>query len=44
MMKGMSDMKGMLGKMGGGDPTKALGGKMGKHTMNKAMSMMRKFK
>ncbi|MDR1327265.1 MAG: signal recognition particle protein [Heliobacteriaceae bacterium] len=44
MMKGMSNMKGMLGKMGGGDPMKALGGKMGKHNMNKAMSMMRKFK
>ena len=37
MMKGMSDMKGMMNKMG-------FGGKMGKHAMNKAMSMMRRFK
>ena len=37
MMKGMSDMKGMMNKMG-------FGGKMGKHAMNKALSMMRRFK
>lgn len=35
MMKGMNDMKGMMGK---------LSGKMGKHAMNKALSMMRRFK
>lgn len=55
MMKGMSDMKGLFSKMGGGgmpDLSKmgnlgGLGGfkgKMGKHAMNKAMKMMRKFK
>lgn len=43
MMKGMHDMKGLMSKMGGnGMPN--LGGKMGKHTLNKAMKMMRKFK
>ncbi len=35
MMKGMNDMKKMFG---------GFGGKMGKHAMTKAMSMMRKFK
>lgn len=41
MMKGMSDMKDMFSK--GGMPN--LGGKMGKHALNKAMSMMkRRFK
>ncbi len=35
MMRGMNDMKGMMGK---------LSGKMGKHAMNKALSMMRRFK
>ena len=54
MMKGMSDMKGLFGKMGGGMPDLSrmgnlggLGGykgKMGKHAMNKAMKMMRRFK
>jgi len=46
MMKGMSDMKGMMGKFAGKgvDPMSAMGGKMGKHAMNKAMSKMRKFK
>ena len=54
MMKGMSDMKGLFGKMGSGMPDLSkmgnLGGfggfkgKMGKHAMNKAMKMMRKFK
>ena len=49
MMKGMHDMKGMLGKMGSGMPThgKMPGGlnpKMGKHAMNKALKMMRRFK
>lgn len=39
MMKGMSDFKSMMGK---GMPD--LGGKMGKHAINKAMSMMRRFK
>ena len=39
MMKGMSDFKSMMGK---GMP--GLGGKMGKHAINKAMSMMRRFK
>ena len=42
MMKGMSDMKNMFGKMGSN--MNALGGKMGKHAINKAMKMMRKFK
>ena len=54
MMKGMSDMKGMFGKLGGGMPDISkmgnLGGiggfkgKLGKHAMNKAMKMMRRFK
>lgn len=44
MMKGMSDMKNMFGKMGGTPNPNALGGKMGKHALNKAMKMMRKFK
>lgn len=54
MMKGMTDMKGLFGKMGGGMPDLSrmgnlggLGGykgKMGKHAMNKAMKMMRRFK
>lgn len=53
MMKGMSDMKGLMGKMGGLGNLGNLGnlgglggfkGKMGKHAMNKAMSMMRRFK
>ena len=54
MMKGMSDMKGLFGKMGSGMPDLSkmgnLGGfggfkgKKGKHAMNKAMKMMRKFK
>ena len=35
MMKGMNDMKKMMG---------GFGGKMGKHAMTKAMSMMRKFR
>ena len=35
MMKGMNDMKKMMG---------SFGGKMGKHAMTKAMSMMRKFR
>lgn len=42
MMKGMSDMKDMMSKSGG---MPNLGGKMGKHALNKAMSMMkRRFK
>ncbi len=54
MMKGMTDMKSMFGKFGGGMPDFSkmgnlggLGGfkgKLGKHAMNKAMSMMRRFK
>lgn len=44
MMKGMHDMKGLMGKMGGMPNPNALGGKMGKHALNKAMKMMRKFK
>ena len=55
MMKGMYDMKSMFGKMGGGMPNPAnmkglpnmpggLNPKMGKHAMNKALKMMRKFK
>lgn len=53
MMKGMHDMKGMFGKMGGGMPDMnkmgaggmgAMNNKMGKNAMKKAMSMMRKFK
>ena len=52
MMKGLHDMKGMFGKMGAGMPNmKNTGGmpgglnpKMGKHAMNKALKMMRKFK
>lgn len=43
MMKGMHDMKGMMGKLGA-NGLSGLGGKMGKHAINKAMSMMRKFK
>lgn len=39
MMKGMSDLKNMMGK---GLPN--LGGKMGKHALNKAMSKMRRFR
>ena len=39
MMKGMSDFKNMMGK---GLP--GMNSKMGKHTLNKAMSMMRRFK
>lgn len=39
MMKGMSDFKNMMGK---GLP--GLNSKMGKHALNKAMSMMRRFK
>ena len=39
MMKGMSDFKNMMGK---GLP--GLNNKMGKHALNKAMSMMRRFK
>ena len=35
MMKGMNDMKKMMG---------GVGGKLGKHAMSKAMSMMRKFR
>ena len=41
MMKGMSDMKEMMSKSGG---MPNFGGKMGKHALNKAMSMMRRFK
>ena len=41
MMKGMSDMKEMMSKSGG---LPNFGGKMGKHALNKAMAMMRKFK
>lgn len=41
MMKGMSDMKEMMSKSGG---MPNFGGKMGKHTLNKAMAMMRRFK
>jgi len=54
MMKGMTDMKSMFSKFKGGMPDLSkmgnlggLGGfkgKLGKHAMNKAMSMMRKFK
>lgn len=44
MMKGMHDMKGLMSKMGGMPNPNALGGKMGKHALNKAMKMMRKFK
>ena len=54
MMKGMTDMKSMFSKFGGGMPDFSkmgnlggLGGfkgKLGKHAMNKAMSMMRRFK
>ena len=44
MMKGMHDMKNMFGKMGGMPNMNALGGKMGKHALNKAMKMMRKFR
>ena len=41
MMKGMSDMKEMMSKSGG---MPNFGGKMGKHALNKAMAMMRRFK
>lgn len=41
MMKGMSDVKDMMSKSGG---MPNFGGKMGKHALNKAMSMMRRFK
>ena len=44
VMKGMHDMKNMFGKMGGMPNMNALGGKMGKHALNKAMKMMRKFR
>lgn len=52
MMKGMHDMKSMFGKMGGGMPAMGKAGsgvpglnpKMGKHAMNKALKMMRRFK
>ncbi len=44
MMKSMHDMKNMFGKMGGMPNMNALGGKMGKHALNKAMKMMRKFR
>ena len=52
MMKGMHDMKNMFGKMGGGMPDMnkvgkgipGLNPKMGKHAMNKALKMMRRFK
>ena len=41
MMKGMSDVKDMMSKSGG---MPNFGGKMGKHALNKAMAMMRRFK
>ena len=41
MMKGMSDIKEMMSKSGG---MPNFGGKMGKHALNKAMAMMRRFK
>lgn len=52
MMKGMHDMKSMFSKMGGGMPDMGkmgsgipgLNPKMGKHAMNKALKMMRRFK
>lgn len=54
MMKGMTDMKGLFGKMGGGMPDISkmgnlggmggFNGKLGKHAINKAMKMMRRFK
>ena len=53
MMKGMTDMKSMFGKMGSMPDFSRMGnigglggfkGKLGKHAMNKAMSMMRRFK
>lgn len=52
MMKGMHDMKSMFGKMGGGMPdlsktgagVPGLNPKLGKHAMNKALKMMRRFK
>ncbi len=52
MMKGMHDMKNMFGKMGDGMPdmnkvgkgVPGLNPKMGKHAMNKALKMMRRFK
>ncbi len=50
MMKGMSDMKGMFSKFKGGMPDLNMGGlggfkgKLGKHAVNKAVKMMRRFK
>ena len=55
MMKGVYDMKNMFGKMNGGMPNPSsmkgmpnmpggLSPKLGKHAMNKALKMMRKFK
>ncbi len=52
MMKGMHDMKSMFGKMGGGMPDMnkmptnipGMNPKLGKHALNKAMKMMRRFK
>ncbi len=52
MMKGLHDMKGLFGKMGSPDPSSmkgmpnmpGLNPKLGKHAMNKALKMMRKFK
>ena len=52
MMKGLHDMKGMFGKMGSPDQSSmkgmpnmpGLNPKLGKHAMNKALKMMRKFK
>ncbi len=52
MMKGMTDMKGMFSKFKGGMPDLSklgnlgggINGKLGKHAVNKAIKMMRKFK
>ena len=51
MMKGMYDMKNMFSKMSSGMPNQSgmpnmpgLNPKMGKHAMNKALKMMRRFK
>ena len=52
MMKGLHDMKGLFGKMGSPNPSSmngmpnmsGLNPKLGKHAMNKALKMMRKFK
>lgn len=51
MMKGMYDMKNMFGKMSSGMPSPSgmpnmpgLSPKMGKHAVNKALKMMRRFK